>query len=356
MFEVHVPQLGEGLREVRIVELLRRTGDVVHRGDALYIIETDKTTVELESPHDGRMLSWRVAPGDVVPIGAAVAVIGSESSERRMESRIEPSTRLIPPRTRAYANSKGISDDTLSKIPSATAKVLPSDVDAYLATPTSPPTSSTAYREYKIGGAHRTLVYRLRRSASVVIPGTVSVEVPWSRLSRRNASSAEASPSPFQVFCHAVSVTARDHPRLRSVMVGDDTIREHEQVNLGVALARPNDELITAVVRGAERMTLPDFVRECARQMRAALRDGDQVTDDTQILVSHIGQFGVVDAVPTLVAPASSVFFLSAQRADTGLARVCMTFDHRVMNGASAGAFLQAVTDYLLKEHESLGT
>ena len=347
MVEIHVPQLGEGLREVRVVELLRRTGDAIRRGDAIYVIETDKTTLELESPQDGRIMSWRVAPGDVIPIGAAVAVIGEDNSERRVETRPEDGSRLIPPRTRAYAKSKGLSDDTLKTIPSVTDKLLPSDIDAYLVTPAVSSASAT-YREYKISGAHRTLVYRLRRSASLVIPGTVNAGLPWSRLTARSGlNGSEVRPTPFQVLCHAISTVARDHPRLRSVIIGDDTIREHDQVNIGIALSRPNDELITAVVRGADRMSLSEFVRACARQMRAALREGDQVTDDTQILMSHIGEYGVIDAVPTLVAPASSVIFLGAPSSGSDTVRVCMTFDHRVMNGAAAGAFLRSVAEAL---------
>jgi pyruvate dehydrogenase E2 component (dihydrolipoamide acetyltransferase) len=348
MLEIHVPQLGEGLREVRVVELLRRTGDEIRRGDAIYIIETDKTTFEMESPHDGRIVSWRVAPGDVIPIGAAVAVLGEDALERRAELKVDDNRRLIPPRTRAYAKSKGISDETLKKIPSATEKLLPSDIDAHLVTPALA-TAQAGFREYRISGAHRTLVYRLRRSANLVIPGTISSELPWPRLSERSAASpGDLRATPFQVLCHAVALTARDYPRLRSVIIGDDTIREYDQVNIGIALARPNDELITAVVRDADRMTLGDFVRACTRQMRSALRDGDQSSDDTQILMSHIGEYDVVDAVPTLVAPASSVLFLASPPVGSSIARICMTFDHRVLNGASAATFIQAVIKYLM--------
>ena len=322
---------------------MRRTGDSIRRGDAIYIIETDKTTLELESPHDGRIMSWRVAPGDVVPIGAAVAVIGDDRSERRIEAKPDDGSRLIPPRTRAYAKSKGLSDDTLKKIPSATEKLLPADIDAYLVAPTFA-TTSAGYREYKISGGHRTLVYRLRRSAALVVPGTVSIELRWSSLTLPPISAAaDVRATPFQVLCHAVAMAARVHPRFRSVIISDDTIREYDQVNLGIALARPKDELLTAVIRGADRLTLRDFVRACSRQMRSALRDGDQVRDDTQILMSHIGEYGIVDAVPTLVAPASAVIFLSAPKLDSDLVRICMTFDHRVMNGASAGSLLQEV-------------
>ena len=54
--EIRVPQLGEGLREARIVQLLCAPGAPLRRGDRLYVIETDKTTVELEAPFDGTLL------------------------------------------------------------------------------------------------------------------------------------------------------------------------------------------------------------------------------------------------------------------------------------------------------------
>jgi pyruvate dehydrogenase E2 component (dihydrolipoamide acetyltransferase) len=347
MTEIYVPQLGEGLREVRIVQLLRRTGDLVHRGDPLYIIETDKTTMEMEAPVDGRLMGWRVAPDDVVPIGTAVAVIGADSAERRIETRHDGASMVIPPRTRAYAESKGISAGAIGNIPSATGKLLPSDIDTYLAKSTVAPSTHAAYRESRVHGPHRTLIYRLRRSASTVIPGTVTVEIPWSHLAITAGDASSPRPTPFQVFSHAICQIARLQPRFRSVMIGDDLIREYEQVNIGLALARPNDQLITAVVRGADRLTLQEFSRACTRQMRAALRSGDQAADDTQILVSHVAEFGVVDAVPTLVAPAMSVFFLGTARSETGLARVWMTFDHRLINGATAVGFLQAVSKHL---------
>ena len=71
--ELAVPQLGEGLREVRIVEILRRAGDAVARGEPMYVVETDKSTVELEAPFDGTIEGWTVSPGDVVAVGAVVA-------------------------------------------------------------------------------------------------------------------------------------------------------------------------------------------------------------------------------------------------------------------------------------------
>ena len=132
MLEVRVPQLGEGLREVRIVQLLPKPGEAVRRGDPLYVIETDKTTVEMESPHSGRIHRWLVNVDDVVPIGAPIVVL-VDSIEGGAKVPPIATLRLIPPRTRAYARTKGIDDQKLEDIPSVTDKVLPSDIDAYLA-------------------------------------------------------------------------------------------------------------------------------------------------------------------------------------------------------------------------------
>jgi pyruvate dehydrogenase E2 component (dihydrolipoamide acetyltransferase) len=130
-------------------------------------------------------------------------------------------------------------------------------------------------------------------------------------------------------------------------MTRDGVIREFKSVNLGLALARPNDGLITAVIRGADKMMLSEFVRDCTRQMRTAIRLGDQATDDTQIILTHLGAYDIIDATPTLIAPASSIIFLGAPSGQSDIARVVMTFDHRLMNGMAAAAFLKTLADNL---------
>jgi pyruvate/2-oxoglutarate dehydrogenase complex dihydrolipoamide acyltransferase (E2) component len=349
MTDIRVPQLGEGLREVRIVKLMGAPGDSIRRGDILYVIETDKTTVEMESPFDGRILGWNVAAGDVVPIDSAVLAIATDNVDEGLNTKRPPLRKLIPPRTREYARSKGIDDSVLESIPTTSDKIMPADVDAHINALTEGIAQNPRFVEHRIGGTKRTLIYRLRRSVSTTIPGTVAIEVPWSRLFFSDALAPEARATPIQVLGHAVARLTQEHARFRSILIGDDVIREYDQVNIGIALARPDDELLIAVIRGADRMTLQEYVRECARQMRIALRDGDQATEDTQVLLTHLGDYGVIDAIPTLVAPASSVIFLGAPSASTGLVRVVLTFDHRLINGAAAAKFLHALSQMLVQ-------
>ena len=344
MIEIRVPQLGEGLREVRIVQLLREQGDIVSRGDTLYVIETDKTTVEMESPSAGRLLAWCVAPNDVVPIGEIVATLGTENTETGAQLQSPRGVHLVPPRTRTYARAIGLSEADLNAIPAATDKLTPSDIDAFMSQKAGVPAASGPRTEQRVVGANRTLIFRLRRSASTVIPGTIAIEVPWSRLIPIQATGNGLRATPFQVFGYSLAKIAQDHPRFRSIMASDDIVREYDEVNIGLALARPKDELITAVIRGAHRMTFPEFVRACRQQMRVALLYGDTATEDTQILLTSLAKYGVVDAVPTLVAPASATLFLGA-KSEHGAARIVMTFDHRLINGAAAGKFLRAIRD-----------
>ena len=346
MPEILVPQLGEGLREVRIVELLRRPGDLLRRGDTLYVVETDKSTVELESPDDGRLLEWRAAPGDVVAIGSPIAVVAPTSVATCLEPPIPRHTRHVPPRTRAFAKAKGLSSEDLDRMPSASgSKLMPADVEAYLASQASG--RGDWHRDYTLGPVQRALVYRLRRSAAVAIAGSIAIEIPELWLVRAAAEGEYTRPTAFQVFGHAVAHVAARHVKFRSVMMSDDLVREYTCVNLGIALARPDDEVITAVIRGADGLGLSEFVRACTQQMKGALRQGDQAAGDMQILLTHLGKFAIVDAAPTLIAPASSVFFLGAPRKDTGAVRIVLTFDHRLINGAAAAAFLVALADFL---------
>ena len=314
--QIRIPQLGEGLREVRIVELRRRVGDLVHRGDGLYVIETDKSIVELESPDEGKIIEWKVAAGDIVPINSVVVLLDRTAKEKRSPSEVP-----VLPRTNPFR-----------------ASAIRRRAELDFSTPTDAP-----YRERKVTTAHRALIYRLRRSASVVIQGTLAIDIPWSALVVGEREGNGSKATPFQVFSYAVAQLAKHAPKFRSVMIGDDTIREYDHVNVGLAIARPHDELITAVVRDADQLTLVEFTKACAQQMRAAIRTGDQAAEDTQILLTHLGEYGIPDAIPTLVAPASSIFFLGVPRKEGGTARAVLTFDHRLINGAAAAHFLDAL-------------
>ena len=70
---IRIPQLGEGLQESLVIELFKNAGDQVKRDEPLYAMETDKGTMDIESPYDGVLTEWLVEEGTVHKIGAAIA-------------------------------------------------------------------------------------------------------------------------------------------------------------------------------------------------------------------------------------------------------------------------------------------
>src|SRR5262249_16379345 len=154
----------------------------------------------------------------------------------------------VPPRTRAYAKEKGLSDHELSQLASRLAKVMPDDVDRFLAdragtsdavaeapTERAPSTvrpeanvvqpedvrsagaHSPGYRDVPMAQRHRTLVYRLQQASRDVIPATMEIRLDWSPIeaarARLKENAAGPQPSQFLLFSWCVAQAAKNHPR-----------------------------------------------------------------------------------------------------------------------------------------------
>jgi pyruvate/2-oxoglutarate dehydrogenase complex dihydrolipoamide acyltransferase (E2) component len=135
---VRIPQMGEGLQEALLVEFIKKPGDMVRRDEAIYVMETDKASTEVESPFTGKLLEWTVTEGSVLAIGtegakmeveeevAASATGGhghgpattltsspapaSSDSDADEEGAAGSGGVMIPPRTRKYLKEKGLAD------------------------------------------------------------------------------------------------------------------------------------------------------------------------------------------------------------------------------------------------------
>ncbi|HKZ05406.1 MAG TPA: biotin/lipoyl-containing protein, partial [Methylomirabilota bacterium] len=78
--EFRLPDLGEGLTEAEIVEVLVHEGDVIGEDTPLLEVETDKAKVEIPSPMSGRVEKIHVAPGQTVKVGAVLVSFGEASA------------------------------------------------------------------------------------------------------------------------------------------------------------------------------------------------------------------------------------------------------------------------------------
>ncbi|GBC93803.1 Dihydrolipoyllysine-residue acetyltransferase component of pyruvate dehydrogenase complex [bacterium HR15] len=372
--EVVVPQMGEGLQEVRILRFLKQPGDSVKRDEHIYEMETDKAVLEVESPYSGVIVEWLAKEGDILPIGAPIVRIEVESAVQMpavapatpaaeaavpRETTITPPREpvsmgprtevIIPPRTRAYAREKGLSEEELRRIPASGTKLMPEDIDLYLAT-RSTAIAEAEYIDYPLSPQQRTFIYRVKRSSQVVVPATLKRPARWDAVQRvvaqfKSQANAPVQPSEFQVFAYCVVQATRNHPKFRSQLVGEDTLREYKHVNLGIAVARPGDELVTALVKEASALDFVSFVRAVQAQIRRARQGEDQADASIQLLLTYMGGYQMIDAIPVLVAPAIAILFAG----DTFLVddvphvNLVLTFDHRLINGVGGAEFLNEV-------------
>lgn len=389
ILDVAVPQLGEGLQEVLIQKLLKKPGDLVERDEPIYIMETDKADVEVESPYAGTLMEWLVGEGKVVPVGALIARIEGTAStavlnplqsastsaapaEIDTSSTIERERTLItdsaslqsrtnvfvPPRTRAYCRKLEISDDEIKRIMAASGTLMPTDVDRYLAEKAEPSikreeavtaATSTDFEDYPVPARQRVFNFRLKRSAQLVVPGTMIRELDWQRLEAAVQSlsrqTPELHPSDFETFAYALVQTTRDHPEFRSVLIGDDVVRQFEYLNLGIAVHRPGGELLMAVVPRADRLDFTSFVTTIQLRVRQALEGEDQVNEQVPLHLNYVSSLEITQGNPVLVAPAIAVVFLGAPtgRDHDRKANLGVTFDHRLINGVSAANFLATI-------------
>ncbi|MCE9559715.1 MAG: 2-oxo acid dehydrogenase subunit E2 [Armatimonadetes bacterium] len=383
--DLTIPAIGEGLQEARLVAVLKQPGDAIKRDDIIYQMETDKAVMDVECPYEGVLVEW-LAPVDTVlaigapvgrmtvsgavpagtPVSAAPVVAaavsapaaGSDSSGRRLD---------IPPRTRAYAKEKGISAADLEKISAAGSKLMPEDVDRFLAgsapavapAPAATPVVSDKFVETAVAGKQRILNSRMVRGNQLVVPGTIMVAVRWDAIETRRASYKTAGgdfqPSSFTMFSFAVAQALKSFPGFRTTILGDDKYRTYNHANLGIAVSLPGDELVLAVVDDSDTFGWVQFAGRMREQIDIARGGKDQANESVTISLTNMQSFGLRDAVPVVVPPSVATLFLGEvykgldQNSDdlkmVKYANLALTFDHRVINGVGAAAFIKAVKE-----------
>jgi pyruvate dehydrogenase E2 component (dihydrolipoamide acetyltransferase) len=249
---------------------------------------------------------------------------------------------------------------------------MPEDVDAYLAKGGSAasaaggsapaaatPVSTENYDVVELPQSQIILNYRLVRGTQVCVPVTVMNEIDWSPIeSARQKVKASGGPTGFAMACWGVVQALKKHDRFRSVISADGrTLKVFKRVNLGVAVALPGDQMVTAVVRNADQLSADQFFTALARQIDVA-RDGkDQADESTTVTVSNIGKAGMKIGIPAIVAPAVATLAIGQTYPlpvpdGTGFkfrptVMATLSFDHRIANGVGAANFLNEVKQEL---------
>jgi amino acid adenylation domain-containing protein len=335
MTRLAVPQLGEGIVEVRILSLRKQPGERVAKDEVVYEMEHDKAAVEIESPADGVLTRWLVAEGDTVPIGAVVAEISAAPVE---EAPAVAKVR-VPPRTRLMARRAGLADEQLPFIPAAGSVLMPEDVQRYL----------ESQRSQELSTRQQQLNTAMRAAADKVVPAVVAMPLDAEALDQVTADlGAETA---FQAFALLAARTAMGHKGFRSRHTADNKVQVHDRVDLGIAVATDSDDLTVAVVRAADQLSDEDFHAQYVQSVERARNGKSQADGTVSLILSQLGEESATFAVPVVVPPAVATLFLGS--VDRGSRQMVLTFDHSLINGREAAAFLAAIRDAATPSHVS---
>ena len=323
--KIVVPIMGEGIRNAKVVTLLKKPGDKIALDDPLCEVETDKAVYPIESSFAGTMGEWKTEVGATVDIGEELGTILTEAADE-----IETS-----------AARNGDSDSAAAEVSPASSAEQPTRL---------------AQQKTKSGEIEPALSPTILRKLSRVVPVNLQIDARWDAIhsARAKAKKKEGknAPSPSLMVAWAVVRAMEKHAPFRRIILEDDRIVENDDFDLGVAVALEDDRLATAVVTHANKRDWPDFVKRYNETV-AETRTGRVDAMNAPLVISSLGAFGVRAAAPIVVPPSIATLFVGSAHYETmgdgkksepvEVITLSLTFDHRVVNGAGAANFAHDV-------------
>ena len=375
-----LPDVGEGVAEAEIVAWHVAVGDHVAEDAPLVDVMTDKATVEITSPVSGRVLSLAGAAGEVATVGAALVEleVGEDEPADSAGPLHQPADHaqrggggLAAPAVRARAKELGIELSTV-KGTGPQGRVTHHDLDA-LAGSVSRPTpaaarpapSSDQIEEIKVIGLRRRIADKMSEAKRRIPHFGYVEEIDVTELEelRQHLNGTNAPPRPrltvLPFLMRAVVRAVRDFPQVNA-RYDDEAgiVARHGAVHIGIA-TQTEAGLMVPVVRHAETLDLWGLASEVGR-LAAGARDGSAAREElsgSTITITSLGPLGGVSHFPVINHP--EVAILGPNKiADRPVVRhgqvvvrkmmnVSSAFDHRVVDGYDAAAFIQRIKGLL---------
>jgi 2-oxoisovalerate dehydrogenase E2 component (dihydrolipoyl transacylase) len=385
-YTLTMPEVGETVTEGTIERWLKQPGDQVKKYEPIVEVNTDKVEVELPSPVTGTVKELLVQEGEVVAIGAALAVIDEVAGETPAENappappEERPSTAKAPaapvpgraparatPRVRKLAEELGVDLATVEGS-GPQGRIIEDDVRAAAGgAPQDAPARAVGEDEElaPLTSIRRTIAQRMSASVAGAPHAWMVMEADVTGLVELRAAQREAFREregvdltylPFVAAATAASL--REHPYLNASW-SDDGIVLKKRVHLGIAVATEKG-LLVPVVRDADSLGPTELARAIADVSERA-RDGKLKLEDVQggtFTLDNTGWFGSVISMPIINLGQAAILAFEAVTkrpvvldddsiAVRSVVNLCLSFDHRILDGAQAGEFMRAVVSKL---------
>lgn len=405
---ITIPKLGMAMKEANLVEWMFKEGDWVEKEAVVCVIETEKTSWEVEAVESGYLrILFTANPDKPHPVGGVVGLLAETEEELAALQRESPppvavaeaEAAPIPaamiekevkaskaervkasPVARKIADEKGIDLTTISGSGPG-GRITKQDVEKAIEAGPAVAAQQPSQMEERDGrkvkeiiplkGMRRAISKHMQQSLAISAQMTSMGEVEATNMKKFRAelvAQEEALGTRItynDIYVLALAKTLRDIPMVNSSLV-DDEIVIWEDINIGVAVALAGADvmgggLIVPVVRNADKKTLTEISKELKNTIQKA-REGkllpDDVTGSTFTLTNTGGMDGGWSyATPIINQPESAILGTGAIVDRTvvregeivirAMMPVSFTFDHRVIDGVPAGIFMVRLRHYI---------
>lgn len=401
IYEMLLPDVGEGIAEAEVVEWNVKPGDQVREDDILAAVMTDKAAVEVPSIVDGKVIELGCEIGQMMPIGGVLIRIQTDGDDKLSLASPPPKTKPATATTPAPLaqlqsiiedNDVPISIDQSNKplaAPSVRARAREENIDLKAMTGSGPAgriihkdidkwhknngqmdvknhrTASDHIEDIPVIGMRRKIAEKMSLSKRQIPHITIVEEIEMTALMELRTSlntQHEGERSKLTIIpfiMQAIIEAVREQPQFNARYDDNaDVIHQYEGVHIGIATQTPNG-LSVPVVRHAQAANLWDNAKELARLANSArqrtIKPGE-LTEGT-ITISSLGELGAIATTPIINHPEVAIIGVNKMQVrpmwdgqnfqPRTMMNISCSFDHRVIDGWDAAVFVRKLKTLL---------
>ncbi len=411
--EIIMPKMGESIMEATVLTWLKQPGDFVEADEFILEVATDKIDTEVPSPIAGILKQILVPEGQIVTIGKAFCLIDAsedlvvESKGFSSEEVFHPEPELnalldlslgnfdgaevksnpwVSPLIKQICQQESVSQRELSGIRGSgmDGRVTKKDVLNYIAVRNSKRMIASGTLSQgpglRLPGDEVVEMDRMRKMISERMSDSKRISphvtsfleadltniVQWREQIKGKFLDTYKEPITYTPLLFMATAKAiKDFPGI-NISVEGDYIVQHQQINIGMAVALPNGNLIVPVIHNVDQLTLVELTQK-VNDLSARARKNKLTPSDLEggtYTISNIGGFGNLMGTPIIVQPQVGILAFgiiekkpAVITGPTGEDQIVIrqkmfishSYDHRVVDGSLGGGFLKRVAEYLEK-------
>ncbi|MBO0998622.1 2-oxo acid dehydrogenase subunit E2 [Bacillus sp. SD075] len=395
--EVVMPKLGMAMKEGTVSLWSKAVGDPVEKGEAIASINSEKIEMDIESPAEGTILNIAVQEGQGVPPGTVICHIGkpnekimindqvAKENQPKMDEQEKPKTKespilsmgnrlMVTPVARKMAQAANLDIEKIQGTGPG-GRITKEDVQKVIEkrdtmsvnteeTKVNPQHTLDSFQQIPVTGMRNIIATRMKESlqSSAQLTLTMKVDATDLVILQKQATETLQKYESMKLtitdfVAKAAVLSLKEHPKMNSAYIEDNIIL-HERIHLGLAVALENG-LVVPVIRNAESYTLKQLSNK-GKELARCARDGKLPIEDMQgstFTISNLGAYGIEHFTPILNTPETGILgigsaydtplYIGEKLERRTILPLSLTFDHRVLDGAPAAAFLQTLKRYL---------